>query len=89
MSLAWRLARARTPSESSRRFGDQSAEEGGRVTIGCCEHLSDKQCRYAHVRVIENHDARVVMHWRYALCDVQYKLARKDGISSTALWADE
>ena len=34
---------------------------GGGV-IGCCEHMSDKQNRYAHVRLIESHDARVVVH---------------------------
>ena len=45
-------------TENGRWVGDQSAEEGGRSTIGCCEHMSDKQCRYALVRVIENHDAR-------------------------------
>jgi len=69
--------------------GDQSAEEGGRGTIGCCEHMSDKQCRYAHVRVIENHNARVVVHWRYALCDVLYKIAREDKLTGWGAWADE
>ncbi len=33
-------------------------------TRGCCEPMSDKQCRYSHVRIIENTDARVVVHWR-------------------------
>jgi hypothetical protein len=35
-------------------------------TKGCCEPMSDKQCRYSHVRIIENTDARIVIHWRYA-----------------------
>lgn len=34
------------------------------------EHMSDKQARRSHVRVIENTDARVVVHWRYAAADV-------------------
>lgn len=44
---------------------DQSIETGYEG-YGCCEHMSDKQCRFSHVRLIENTDARVVVHWRYA-----------------------
>ena len=74
-------------TENGKWVGDQSAEGGGGEVIGCCEHMSDKQCRYAHVRVIENHDARVVVHWRYALCDVMYRIANlHDGWGA---WADE
>ncbi|MHC4644545.1 MAG: LamG domain-containing protein [Planctomycetota bacterium] len=76
-------------TENGKWVGDQSAEKGGGGTIGCCEHMSDKQCRYAHVRIIENHDARVVVHWRYALCDVLYKIARQDRLSGWGAWADE
>ncbi|MHC4572633.1 MAG: LamG domain-containing protein [Planctomycetota bacterium] len=76
-------------TEDGKWVGDQSAEEGGGGTIGCCEHMSDKQCRYAHVRIIENHDARVVVHWRYALCDVLYKIARQDRLTGWGAWADE
>lgn len=76
-------------TENGRWVGDQSAEQGGRGTIGCCEHMSDKQCRYAHVRVIENHEARVVVHWRYAITDVRYKIAMEDKITGWGLWADE
>jgi hypothetical protein len=76
-------------TENGKWVGDQSAERGGGGTIGCCEHMSDKQCRYAHVRMIENHDARVVVHWRYALCDVLYKIAREDRLTGWGAWADE
>jgi hypothetical protein len=76
-------------TENGKWVGDQSAEKSGGGTIGCCEHMSDKQCRYAHVRVIENTDARVVVHWRYALCDVNYKIARKNDASDWGYWADE
>lgn len=51
-------------------MSDQSVETGG--PHGCSEHMVDKQCRHAHVRVIENTDARVVVHWRYASVDVGY-----------------
>jgi hypothetical protein len=42
-------------------------------TEGCVEPMSDKQCRFSHVRVIESSDARVVVHWRYAPVDVRYE----------------
>jgi len=67
--------------------GDQSAETG--AAAGCAEHMSDKHCRYAHVRIIENNDARVVVHWRYALCDVLYNIAGVDKDSGWGVWADE
>lgn len=51
-------------------MADQSVELGG--VHGCSEHMSDKQCRHAHVRIIENTDARVVLHWRYPSIDVGY-----------------
>jgi len=74
-------------TENGRWVADQSAEGGGADVIGCCEHMSDKQCRYAHVRVIGNHDARVVVHWRYALCDVLYRIANVE--NGWGAWADE
>ena len=75
-------------TENGKWVGDQSAEGGGGNVVGCCEHMSDKQCRYTYVRMIENHDARVVVHWRYAVNDVLYRIANmRDG--SWGAWADE
>ena len=37
-----------------------------RVGGGDFEPMSDKQDRYSHVRIVENNDARTVIHWRYA-----------------------
>ncbi len=51
---------------------------------GCGEPMSDKQCRYSHVRVIESTDARAVVHWRYALADVFYTIARTDPATDAA-----
>jgi len=76
-------------SENGRWMGDQSLERtGGGSPWGCAEHMSDKQCRYSHVRLIENHDARAVVHWRYAVSDIAYEIfgADKDGWGE---WADE
>jgi hypothetical protein len=56
---------------------------------GCGEPMSDKQCRYSHVRVIESTDARAVVHWRYALADVFYTIARTDPATGLGDWTDE
>jgi hypothetical protein len=34
--------------------------------------MSDKQTRHSYARLIENNDARVVVHWRYPCVDVGY-----------------
>jgi hypothetical protein len=76
-------------SENGRWMGDQSLERtGGGSPWGCAEHMSDKQCRYSYVRLIENHDGRVVIHWRYAVSDIVYGIfgADQDGWGE---WADE
>ena len=55
-----------------------------------CEPMSDKQVRYSHVRILESTPARAVVHWRYALSEVE-----KYGIADSATprdwgdWADE
>jgi len=56
---------------------------------GCCEHMSDIQCRYSHVRLIENNDARVVVHWRYALVDVKYRQSHVDKETGWGDFGDE
>ncbi len=50
---------------------------------GCAEHMADKQNRHSHVRIIEDHDARVVIHWRYASVDILYQF------ENDRIWADE
>ena len=75
-------------TENGRWIGDQSAEAAP-DEFGCVEHMSDKQTRYAHVRLIENSPARVVVHWRYALTDVMYNIGERDPITGWGDWADE
>ncbi|MHC4791699.1 MAG: LamG-like jellyroll fold domain-containing protein [Planctomycetota bacterium] len=53
------------------------------------EPMSDKQCRYSHVRLIENTDARVVVHWRYTPCDLNYNVGYIDSETKWGDWADE
>ncbi|MEO1099537.1 MAG: LamG domain-containing protein, partial [Bacteroidota bacterium] len=40
------------------------------VNQSLSEHMSDKEARFSHIRVIENTPARVVVHWRYAVADL-------------------
>ena len=53
------------------------------------EHMNDKHNRYSHVRVIENHDARTVVHWRYAPVDVNDERWNVGKRSEMGAWIDE
>jgi hypothetical protein len=53
------------------------------------EPMSDKQARTSHVRIIESTDARVVIHWRYALVNTLNNIAWEDSLSGWGDWADE
>lgn len=57
-------------TDNNRWMADQSTEIF--TQHGCSEHMSDKQCRHCFARIIENNDARVVVHWRYPCVDVGY-----------------
>jgi hypothetical protein len=55
-----------------------------------CEPMSDKQSVYSHARILESSDARVVVHWRYALAEVEHhKGAHADPLTGWFDWADE
>jgi hypothetical protein len=79
-------------TENDKWYTDEFLETWGK---GCplgedCEPMSDKQERYSHVNIVEDSDARVVVHWRYALSEVeQYKIAWPDPYSGWGDWADE
>jgi hypothetical protein len=68
--------------------GNQSMEYYTEAS-GCNEHMADKQCRYSHVRIIEKNDARVVVHWRYALTSVEYGFPEFDEATNWGDWGDE
>ncbi|MCP4314054.1 MAG: LamG domain-containing protein, partial [Bacteroidetes bacterium] len=63
-------------------------ETWGRDVVSCAEPIMDRDCRYSHVRLIENTEARVVIHWRYSLNDAFYDFAAisDDGRGE---WCDE
>lgn len=62
-------------SENGIWYLNEWLETWGRDVASCAEPIMDRHCRYSHVRLIEDTDARVVMHWRYALSDAFYKVA--------------
>jgi hypothetical protein len=78
-------------TENNKWYTDEFLETWG---MGCpdggdCEPMSDKQSRYSHVRILESNDARAVVHWRYALSEVEnYKGANPDSMGWFD-WADE
>lgn len=69
-------------------YTNEWLETWGRDVVSCAEPIMDRHCRYSHVRMIENTDARVVVHWRYALNDAFYTQAAisDDGRGE---WCDE
>jgi len=75
-------------SENGLWMADQSVETWNK-TQGCYEHMQDRRCRYSHVRIIESNDARVVVHWRYALVSAHDELAAEDEKTTRACWIDE
>lgn len=74
-------------TENDKLISDQSVEINGKN--GFYEVMMDKQNRYSHVRLLENNDARVVVHWRYALCDRFYEIGRPDEMTGWGDWTDE
>ena len=70
-------------------YTNEFNETWGNGATGCAEPMSDKHCAYSHVRIIEAHDARVVVHWRYALVDVLGVRPRKDPVSGWTDFSDE
>ena len=67
---------------------DQSVEAWN-DTEGCFEHMEDPQCRYSHVRIIEDSPARKVIHWRYAPVSAHNNLWRVDEKTKWGVWVDE
>jgi hypothetical protein len=69
----------------SNEFNETWGTAGGH---GCQEPMSDKESFTNHARIIENTDARVVVHWRYPLVDVQYLIANYNKESGWGDWSD-
>ncbi|MCP4710955.1 MAG: LamG domain-containing protein [Planctomycetes bacterium] len=79
-------------SENDQWMADQSVEaweHGENDAEGCFEHMQDYRCRYSHVRVIESHPARAVVHWRYALLSSSNNIWRENEKTGRGCWIDE
>jgi hypothetical protein len=80
-------------TENGRWYSDEFMEVYGKPRCPDgedCEPMSDKQVRYSHVEILESTPARAVIHWRYALSEVQNdKLADETSPSGWGAWADE
>jgi hypothetical protein len=69
-------------------YTNEWLETWGNDVVSCAEPIMDRQCRYSHVRLIENTEARVVIHWRYALSDAFYDFVAV-GDDGRGEWCDE
>ena len=69
----------------SNEFNETWDKSGGQ---GCQEPMSDKSSNYSHVRILENTPARVVVHWRFALLDVNHVIANYDEKTGWGDWSD-
>jgi len=69
----------------SNEFNETWFRTGGK---GCMEPMSDKEGYHNHVRIIENNDARVVVHWRYPLIDVFHVFADYKPETGWSEWSD-
>jgi hypothetical protein len=68
-------------------MSDQSFEAS--TTVGTAEHMNDKHNMHASISILESSDARVVLHWRYALVDVTGGFAGIDPETGWGDWVDE
>jgi len=69
-------------------YTNEWTETWGSDVTSCAEPLMDRECRFSHVRIIENTPARTIVHWRYGLVDTEYTFVAKD-IDGRGEWADE
>jgi len=69
-------------------YTNEWTETWGDDVSSCAEPLMDRDCRFSHVRIIENSPARTIVQWRYALVDADYKFVAQD-IDGRGEWAEE
>ena len=69
----------------SNEFNETWDKSGGK---GCMEPMSDKEAYSNRARIIENTEARVVVHWRYPLKDVLHTHANYVEETGWCDWSD-
>jgi hypothetical protein len=75
-------------TENELWMADQSVEAWNDEE-GCFEHMQDRHCRLSSIRIIENNEARVVVHWRYAPVSAYEHTWRRDPKTGWECWIDE
>ena len=40
--------------------------------------MNEKHNAYSHISIVESNEARVVLHWRYALADIAGEISNPD-----------
>jgi len=70
-------------------FDNEFTESNDPGSHGSAEPMSDKQCLFSHVRIIQSSDARVVIHWRYSPVDVGLRHVWADPLTGWGDWTDE
>lgn len=55
-------------------FTPEWMETGSPEGSHCYEPIMDKDCKYSRVDIVENGEARVKVHWHYALCNERYEI---------------
>ncbi len=61
----------------------------GSVVVRNDSVLNDTQSRYSNVQVLENSDARCVVHWRYLPIDENYHFTWPEDKTDWGSWVDE
>jgi hypothetical protein len=69
-------------------MADQSVETWNGPQ-GCLEHMQDRHCKYSHVRILEDNNARKVIHWRYAPVSAYNDLWVMNEKTGWEVWIDE
>jgi len=69
-------------------MADQSIENFN-DNDGCIEHMLDPRCLFSQVRIIENTEARVVVHWRYCPTSANGHHSQVDPVTGWEDWVDE
>ncbi len=74
-------------TENGLWVGDQSFEASTKV--GTAEHMNDKHDVHAYISIVEDSDARIVLHWHYLLVDVLGNISDVDPDTGWGDIADE
>jgi len=74
-------------SENDIGLMHEAAETVG--PLGCQEALMDRQTRFSRVRIIENTEARIKIHWRHAMNNILYEHVHEDPLTGWGDWCDD